>query len=52
VNRFGVVLRDAIQVGKEKLRPEYAVTERYERTDDGITVFFVIVEEEERGWGT
>lgn len=41
----GPLLEDAIQVGKEQLRPEYAVTGRYERDDDGITVFFVIMQE-------
>ena len=40
-------LEDAIQAGKHHLRPTYAVTGRYERDDDGITMFFVIVEEGE-----
>ena len=52
VLRDTVLLHDAIQAGKDHLRPTYAVTGRHVRDDDGITVFFVIVEEGEQGCGT
>ena len=38
-------LETAVREGERQLRPEYAATGRYVRDDDGITVFFVIVEE-------
>ena len=38
-------LETAVSEGERQLRPEYAATGRYVRDEEGITVFFVIVEE-------
>ena len=37
-------LETAVREGEQQMRPEYSATGRFVRDDEGITVFFVIVE--------